>query len=125
MLDAEDDIEVVRTAANADAGIEIVRELRPHVVLMDVSMPGRDGASSTADIEAMDDSIAVAQNPSAGPRRYQASSWSLRTRQGHQGHVSAGVPARIPRCPAVVVREQERREPDCGWQARFSMETDS
>ena len=59
MLDAQDDIHIVGTAANADTGVAVVRELRPQVVLMDLSMPGRDGASATSDILEMDDSIAV------------------------------------------------------------------
>jgi DNA-binding NarL/FixJ family response regulator len=59
MLDAQDDIHVVGTASNADGGVALVREQRPRVVLMDLSMPGRDGASATSDILAMDDSIAV------------------------------------------------------------------
>jgi DNA-binding NarL/FixJ family response regulator len=59
MLDAQEDIRVVGTAANADTGESVVRELCPDVVLMDLSMPGRDGASATSAIMAMDDSIAV------------------------------------------------------------------
>jgi DNA-binding NarL/FixJ family response regulator len=45
-----DDLEVVGTAADGAQAIERARELRPDVVLMDISMPGVDGISATAAI---------------------------------------------------------------------------
>jgi DNA-binding NarL/FixJ family response regulator len=59
MLDGHDDITVVGTAANADEAVAAVRDHRPDTVLMDLSMPGRDGASATAEIRTIDESIAV------------------------------------------------------------------
>jgi DNA-binding NarL/FixJ family response regulator len=47
LLDAEDDLEVVGEAGDGDAGVALVRELRPDVVLMDVRMPGVDGLEAT------------------------------------------------------------------------------
>ncbi|MGM7679462.1 response regulator [Microbacterium sp. A94] len=47
VLEAEGDIEVVGDAADGDAAIALVRELRPDVVLMDVRMPGTDGIAAT------------------------------------------------------------------------------
>ena len=40
VIDAEDDLRVVAEAADADEAIEVVRELRPRIVLLDVNMPG-------------------------------------------------------------------------------------
>jgi len=47
LLSFEDDIEVVGTAADGRTGIDVTRQLTPHVVLMDVNMPGMDGIAAT------------------------------------------------------------------------------
>ena len=47
LLSFEEDIEVVGTAADGREGIEVSRQLQPHVVLMDVNMPVMDGISAT------------------------------------------------------------------------------
>ena len=39
--------EVVGTAREADAAVDLARTLRPDVVLMDVGLPGKDGAEAT------------------------------------------------------------------------------
>jgi serine/threonine-protein kinase len=40
VLEAEDDLEVVAEAGDADEAIRVARELRPRIVLLDVTMPG-------------------------------------------------------------------------------------
>jgi DNA-binding NarL/FixJ family response regulator len=52
LLASEDDIEVVATAADGEAGIALAQEHRPDVVLMDIRMPGLDGLQATAAITA-------------------------------------------------------------------------
>lgn len=47
LLDAEMGIEVVGEAANGDEAIELVRELQPDIVVMDLSMPGSGGLEAT------------------------------------------------------------------------------
>ncbi len=47
LLSFEEDIEVVGTAGDGQAGIDAARQLAPHVVLMDVNMPGMDGIAAT------------------------------------------------------------------------------
>jgi len=50
MLAAYPDIEVVGQAADGGRGLDIVRELRPDLVLMDLRMPGGDGVTATREI---------------------------------------------------------------------------
>jgi two-component system, NarL family, nitrate/nitrite response regulator NarL len=50
MLSAEDGIDVVATAENGRAAVNLAGELNPDVILMDVSMPIMDGIDATARI---------------------------------------------------------------------------
>ena len=50
LLGGADDLEVVATAADGEDAIKLARELRPDVVLMDISMPAVDGIAATSSI---------------------------------------------------------------------------
>ncbi len=54
LLAGTDDIEVVGAAANGAEALEVVREIRPDVVLMDLQMPEVDGVAATRAIMAED-----------------------------------------------------------------------
>jgi DNA-binding NarL/FixJ family response regulator len=52
MLSAEPDLEVVAEAGSGDEAVVLAARHRPDVVLMDLRMPGMDGATATARIAA-------------------------------------------------------------------------
>jgi DNA-binding NarL/FixJ family response regulator len=53
MLEPHDDLHVVGEAADGDTAVRLAADLRPDVVLMDLRMPGTDGAAATARISAL------------------------------------------------------------------------
>ena len=50
LIDAEDDLDVVGEAANAEEAVEQARALQPDVVLLDIVMPGRSGLDALPEI---------------------------------------------------------------------------
>lgn len=50
LLSFDPDIEVVGAAATGEEGVELAKETQPHVVLMDINLPGMDGITATEHI---------------------------------------------------------------------------
>jgi DNA-binding NarL/FixJ family response regulator len=52
LLSAEPDLKVIAEADTGNAAVELARTLRPDLVVMDVSLPGLNGAEATREIKA-------------------------------------------------------------------------
>ncbi len=59
LLEAEADLLVVGEAGSADEAVAQAAKLHPHVVVMDVRMPGRSGIEACRDIRSADSAISV------------------------------------------------------------------
>ncbi len=59
LLEREPDIDVVGEAANGLEAVALVRRLKPHVAIMDISMPVMSGIDATKRIKAIEPSTAV------------------------------------------------------------------
>jgi DNA-binding NarL/FixJ family response regulator len=59
LLAGAEDVEVIATAADGEQALASVEELRPDVVLMDISMPKVDGIRATASIAQADPDVRV------------------------------------------------------------------
>jgi len=51
LLDLEEDMEVVGQASNGAHAVELVRQLRPDVCVMDIEMPGKSGLEAAEELK--------------------------------------------------------------------------
>ncbi len=55
LLKEQPDFQVIGTADSGPAAVQLGRDIKPHVVLMDVHMPGGDGVNAVAALKQMPD----------------------------------------------------------------------
>jgi two-component system response regulator NreC len=54
LIEAEERMKVVGEASSGDEAVDRVRELKPHIVIMDLAMPGSNGLEATRRISALE-----------------------------------------------------------------------
>jgi len=59
LLDLEDDMEVVGKASNGASAVELVRQLRPDVCIMDIEMPGLSGLEAAEELKGSDCKVII------------------------------------------------------------------
>jgi DNA-binding NarL/FixJ family response regulator len=59
LLGGADDVEVVGAAAHGEEAVALVKQARPDIVLMDISLPGIDGIEATKTIVEADPEVRV------------------------------------------------------------------
>ncbi len=75
VLGLRSDIQIVGAAVDGPEAVELARELRPDVVLMDYRLPGMDGVEATAAVlEAYPDAAVIGLTASANIRERHAMS---------------------------------------------------
>ena len=72
MLEGEPDLEVVGEAVNGRHALDLCRQLRPDVVLMDVRMPEMDGLTATRAIKKEMPAISVLDRANAPARKVRS-----------------------------------------------------
>lgn len=58
-LELQDDMVVIGEAEDGQAAVEMVRQLHPHIVLMDLVMPRLDGITATRQVKSLDANVKV------------------------------------------------------------------
>lgn len=97
-LEEDPDLRVVGESGDAATAIERIAELRPHVVLLDISMPGMDGLEAIPRILEVSPSTAIVVfSGFAAERMSQAA-----LRLGAHRYVEKGTPLEVLR---ATVRE--------------------
>ncbi len=88
MLDDHNHIDVVADANCGETAVNLTRQHRPDVVLLDVQMPNIDGIEATKRIKQIDDTIKVLAVSSLSAQPYPA----LLLKAGVDGYITKGTP---------------------------------
>jgi pilus assembly protein CpaE len=124
MLYFESDMEIVGTASSGEEAIELARQSQPHIVLMDINMPGLDGIAASEAItqeapyaqivmmSVQSEADYLRRSMLAGARDFLTKPFSMdelinTVRRVYELHAkpAAAMPAVAPAAPEEVVRK--------------------
>jgi DNA-binding NarL/FixJ family response regulator len=126
----------VRDAAHAEAGLALCRTYRPHVVLMDMHMPGMSGIEATRRLreihpEAVVLMLTIAAADAGVLEAIRAGASGYLLKEAHLAEIIAGVRAAAdgrspisPRVAGALVQSVRRRTPVLGSGADVASLTD-
>ncbi len=128
IIDSQPDMRVVGTAGDGTEAVDVVRRVSPHVVLMDVRMPGEDGLAATGRLLAQGSTAKVLMLTTFDLDEYVAEALALGAsgfllKDAPRQHLLAGIRRAaaddgLVLAPSVVARlvssfvERGRRVPD-------------
>jgi len=98
-LEESDDMRVVGEAGDAQAGVELITELQPDAVLLDLSMPGMDGLQAIPLIQSASPRTAIIVFSGFAADRMSSSALE----QGADRYIEKGAPLADVR---AVVRDE-------------------
>jgi NarL family two-component system response regulator LiaR len=108
-LDLQPDMHVVGEAPDGKKGVEMVRDLLPEIVLMDLVMPGMDGVQATREITAISPSTRVIVLTSFSEDEQVFNS----IKAGAQGYLMKDVlPQELARAIRTVHRGEAQLDPE-------------
>jgi len=87
-LQGEEDFEIVGTATDGRKALDLVKSLKPHIVILDIAMPHMDGVETTHAIKKWDDKIRIVIFSMYSDSEYVTSLF----RRGISGYVLKGEP---------------------------------
>ncbi len=104
-LESPGDRYVVETATRGSEALEMIARARPHVVILDVEMPGMSGVQVLASLRALDPTIPVIMLTANTDRSVAAETLKL----GALSYVPKAPRPSIPRSPRCDVRDDASR----------------
>jgi DNA-binding NarL/FixJ family response regulator len=129
ILERDAELEVVGEAPNGRSAIDLARDLRPHVVVMDIAMPDLNGLEATRQIVAADPGIKVIILSMHSSRQFVgealkagACGYLLKNNAVHElppavRSVASGKVYLSPAVADVVIEDYIRHVPDTGRKA--------
>ncbi|WP_062105485.1 response regulator transcription factor [Bacillus niameyensis] len=59
LLNLEDDMEVIGMASNGDDAVQLVKQMKPDICIMDIEMPGKTGLEAAEELQTQDCKVII------------------------------------------------------------------
>ena len=101
MLEDDPDIDVVGEASNGEQAIQMVKDIQPDVVLLDVNMPNIGGVETTKRIRQFNTTVKILAVSSVSAQPYP----SMLLKAGVNGYITKGTP--LPEMIKAIKKVQQ------------------